>query len=120
MKENTIFKQCPMCGTVWETRDTFIDDLSLEINGYGVDFQQLELGLFYFTHQAPGCGSTLTIYAKEFFDLYSGKKYEERRTGKKDCPSYCLQKEQLDRCEALCECAFNREIIHIIRERKLK
>jgi len=51
MAEKTIFKICPMCSTEWETRDKFIDDQSLEIIGYQAYFENLEMGLFYFTHQ---------------------------------------------------------------------
>lgn len=113
-----MFKICPMCATEWLGRDEFIDDQSLEINGYGVDFKKLERSLFYFTHKKDGCFSTMALEAKDFLSLYSGKKYTERRTGEEDSPGYCLEKEQLNRCDALCECAFNRGIIQTIKERK--
>lgn len=106
-----------MCATEWKTRDDFLDDKTLHINGYGADFEKLERGLFYFTHQQEGCFSTVVLEARDFMDLYSGKKYTERKTGLKDCPAYCLDEKQLDRCDAVCECAFYREVIHIIRER---
>lgn len=105
-----------MCARVWKTRDDFLRDKSLEINGYGAYFDQLEKSLFYFTHNIEGCRSTLTVSAENFFSLYSGKKYKDRRTREKDCPGYCLDKEQLDRCDAFCECAFNREIIQVIKK----
>jgi hypothetical protein len=117
MPEKKLFKRCPRCSAEWETRDKFLDDESLEINGYGADFECLECSLFYFTHKTEGCFSTMTIEAKAFLDLYPGKKYTERRTGKEECPGYCLEEKQLSRCEAFCECAFNREIIQIIKER---
>jgi hypothetical protein len=120
MAEKEIFKTCPMCSTVWETRDQFLDDQSLELIGYKADFEHLEWGLFYFTHRKKGCFSTIALQAKEFLSLYSGKKYTERRTGKEECPGYCLEEKQLNRCDALCECAFNREVIQIIKERKSK
>lgn len=117
MEKREIFKTCPMCLTEWVTRDEFLDDQTLEINGYGVDFEKLEWSLFYFTHTKEGCGSTIALEAKDFLDLYSGKKYTKRRTGQEDCPGYCLDKKQLNRCDAHCECAFNREIIELIKER---
>jgi len=117
MAERMIFKKCPMCSTEWETRDNFLDDLSLEINGYKADFEKLEWSLFYFTHMKEGCLSTMAIEARDFLSLYSGERYTQRRTGKAECPGYCLDQKQLDRCDALCECAFNREIIQIIRKR---
>lgn len=111
------FKICPMCSTEWTIRDEFLDDKSVEIIGYGAHFEKLESSLFYFNHVKEGCFTTFTIAAKEFLDLYSGEKYTERRTGKEECPGYCLEQEQLNRCDAFCECAFNREIIHIIKNR---
>ena len=112
------FKICPLCSTKWITRDEFLDDPLLDINGYQAHFEKLEWSLFYFTHQKEGCFSTIAIKAEEFLSLYSGKKYKERRTNKEDCPQYCFEKEQLDRCDALCECAFNREIIEIIKTKQ--
>jgi len=57
-----------------------MEDASLTINGYQVDFERLEWGLFYFTHEVEGCNGTMAIRASEFMDLYSGEKYTERRT----------------------------------------
>jgi hypothetical protein len=116
--DRDIFKICPMCSTQWKTRDDFMKDRLLHIDGYQADFEKLEWSLFYFTHHQKDCLSTMTIEAKDFLDLYSGKKYSERRTGQEDCPGFCLEKEQLARCEALCECAFNREIIQAIKEKQ--
>ena len=118
MAQKEIFKTCPMCSTVWKTRDEFLNDTSLEINGYGADFEKLERSFFYFTHTKEGCLSTSVIKAKHFLDLYSGERFTERRTGQDDCPGYCLEKNQLNRCGAMCECAFNREVIQIIKERQ--
>lgn len=112
------FKVCPMCGTQWQNQDAFLDDQTLEINGYQADFEKLEDSIFYFTHKVEGCFTTMAIQAKDFLNLYSGKRYSERRTGLEDCPGYCSEKEQLDRCDALCECAFNREVIQVVRQRQ--
>ena len=120
MEEIGVFKQCPMCLNEWKTRGEFLGDDTLVINGYGADFERLEWGLFYFTHNTENCRSTMAIQASKFLSLYSGKKYPERRTGKDDCPGYCLEEKQLDRCQALCECAFNREVIQVIKERQNK
>ncbi len=96
----------------------FIQDRSLRLNGYQVDFESLEQGLFYFTHTVKGCNSTMALEARDFFDLNPGKRYQERRTGKKECPRYCLDENQLDRCEARCECAFVRDIIGVVNKHK--
>jgi hypothetical protein len=62
----------------------------------------------------------MALEAQDFLSLYSGKKYTERRTGMEECPGYCHDVKQLNRCDALCECAFNREVIQIIKERQGK
>lgn len=116
--EEKYFKICSMCATKWETLDDFINDPLLFINGYQAHFERLGQSLFYFTHQKEGCFSTIAIKAEEFLSLYSGKQYKERRTNKEDCPLYCFEKEQLDRCDAFCECAFNREIIEIVKTKQ--
>lgn len=112
------FKTCPCCQKFWESQEEFINDKKLELNGYNADFEKLESGLFYFTHQVPDCYSTMAIEVSDFLNLYSGTRYPERQTGTKGCPGYCLDSNQLSRCNALCECAFVREICHIIREKQ--
>jgi hypothetical protein len=109
-----------MCSTKWETLENFLDDKSLEINAYQADFENLEMSIFFFTHKKDNCFSTLAIEAEKFISLYSGRKYAGRRTGEKECPKYCLDIDQLNRCDAFCECAFNREIIQMIKERHKK
>ena len=112
-----VFKICPMCSTVWKTRGDFLGDKTLEVNGYVTDFEKLEWSLFYFTHSKKNCGSTMAIEVKEFLNLYSGEQYTERRMGQEECPGYCLEKEQLNRCDAHCDCAFNREVLDVIKEK---
>ncbi len=116
--DDDIFVRCPMCKTEWIDRDTFLRDTTLEINGYQVDFENLGMGLLYFTHQVDNCFSTLSIRAKEFFDLNPGKRYSERKTLQKDCPTYCLFKDNLERCKVQCECAFVRDLLHILQKMK--
>jgi hypothetical protein len=92
----------------------FLADKELKIIGYKADFEKLEYGLFFFNHLVEGCKSTITIPVYKFLELYKGKLYKERKTGTVECPGYCRKKEQLDRCDALCECAYVREIINIV------
>ena len=110
------FKKCPCCNTSWLSRSEFLEDGSLEMNGYAPDFDNLLEGLFFFTHHASGCYSTMTLRAKTFADLYTGKRYVERKTGGDECPQYCFNKGEMRRCEELCECAYVREIIDVVRQ----
>lgn len=107
-----------MCSMEWETSSNFLDDSLLELNGYGADFEKHEWSLFYFTHRREGCWTTHAIKAEDFFSLYSGERYTQLRVGREDCPGYCLDGKQLNRCEAFCKCAFNREIMQVIRGRQ--
>lgn len=114
----TPFKQCPMCMKAWENRDAFLDDASLELNGYDTDFDQLEFGLLYFTHRVAGCFSTMALEVREFFGLYPGERYLESRKGGEDCTGRCLDRTNFELCPAHCRFAFVREIVQIIRIRQ--
>ncbi len=118
VETKNIFVRCPMCKTEWSDRDTFLHDTSLEINGYQVDFDNLGMGLFYFTHKVENCFSTLSVKAMEFFDLNPGRRYSERKTLKEECPTYCLYQENLTQCKARCECAFVRDLLLILQQIK--
>lgn len=114
----TPFKVCPNCADAWLTRDDFIQDRQLELNGYKPDFEKLEYGLFFFTHKKENCFSTMVIEVVDFRDLYSGEVCSDRETGGENCPGLCLDVKQLGRCDAACECAFVREIMQIIKGEK--
>ena len=116
--QTTVFKHCPCCFQNWSTRNAFLSDPSVTLNGYQADFEKLEYGLFFFTHHQTGCNSTLAIEVIDFLDLHKGPRYLQRQTGEADCPGYCLEKNQLDRCDAICECAFVRDIIQLIKHKK--
>jgi hypothetical protein len=108
------FKTCPLCEQPWATRQDFLEDPGLEAIGYQVDFLELSLGLFLFNHRS--CRTTLAVHARSFLDLYAGPVYQGRRTGKDDCPGYCLKSSELRTCPAECECASVRALLGIIRD----
>jgi hypothetical protein len=117
MEKNNFLKTCPCCGFTWTSREQFLADPDLDLNGYQVNFKRLEGGMFLFTHNIETCHSTMTIMMEEFRDLYSGEIYEENKANSEECPRYCMHEGQLARCDALCECAYVREILQIIKER---
>ena len=118
MSHTAIFKKCPGCAHVWEHRDDFLNDSSLRLNGYKADRKQLEYGLYFFTHHVEGCCSTMAFEVHDFLDLYSGVRYHEDKSMADECPRLCEDEKQLSRCDALCECAFAREIMHLVRHRQ--
>jgi hypothetical protein len=113
-----VFKECPMCSAVWKSRNEFIGDCSLVINGYQANFDYLEHGLFYFTHEVDGCFSTMALKAKDFYDLSTQKKFTERKTFTDECPGHCLDKNNLEKCYTECECAFVRDLLSTLQRLK--
>ncbi|MFT5726483.1 MAG: hypothetical protein ACI8PB_000604 [Desulforhopalus sp.] len=114
---NPSFKVCPMCDTKWQSMDVFFADPTLSFNGYQANFGLLDDGIFFFTHDTENCGSTMGIKVRTFVSLFSGEKYSGSKALSKDCPRYCLDQSNLERCDAQCENAFAREISHIIQDR---
>ncbi len=110
--KNSGFKTCSVCRQTWNDRAEFLADPDLEIIGYQVHFKDLKKGLFMFNHS---CNTSLAIPAEKFTDLYHGEIVKERKTGTEECPGYCLHKDELQPCPAICECAYVRDIIQIIR-----
>lgn len=105
------FKQCPNCAQTWQNREEMLADPQVFIIGYQAHFQELEIGLFLFNHS---CGTTFSIEARRFIDLYNGPVFKERKTGSPDCMGYCLKRDCLQPCPAKCECAYVRELVQIV------
>jgi len=116
----TPFKICPNCLEVWQTRDDFLDDSLLHLNGYKADFEKLEYGLFFFTHQKAGCHSTLALEVSDFLDLHRGTVCEEPQRYDEKCPRFCREKRKFDQTQDLCECAFAREVCELVKQRRKK
>jgi hypothetical protein len=112
---NNLFKICSCCQKEWFSQEDFLSDKNIKLIGYKADFEKLEYSSFFFNHLDNSCNSTITIQTISFLNLYNGEKYSEKRIDEKECPGYCRKTEQLNRCNALCECAYNREISHIIK-----
>ena len=108
----TPFKICPACGTIWQTRDDFLKDRDVTIKGYQVNFNHLEMGLFFFDHEK--CRTTAALKASQFTDLYSGPIFQENMAGSDECPEYCLKESNLQPCPNSCECAYVRNVLQII------
>ena len=96
--------------------NTFLTDPHLSFNGYQTNFGNLNEGIFFFTHNVDNCGSTMGLKVRNFTSLYSGPRYTTSKQLSSDCPRYCLDKGNLDRCSAKCENAFARELSQIIKD----
>ena len=107
-----MFKKCETCKKVWESYLDFISDPEISLTRYQVNFENLELGLFLFTHS---CNNNLSITASAFTTLYHGPVFDEKRTGTDSCPEYCLYEDELGHCPIRCECAYIREVLQIVK-----
>ena len=112
IERDRMFKICPKCSEIWNSRSDFLADTTLELIGYQSHFKLLTLGLLLFNHS---CGTTLSIFADEFKDLYDGPTFKDRLTGTKTCPGYCLNTSELRPCPNQCECAYVREIVQRVK-----
>ena len=119
MSDPAPFKTCPMCSRQWDARKEFIADPTIELSGYMADFESMESVLLCFTHLLDHCGTTLAIEAGAFLDLYTGERYAQRQFGQSSCSGRCLDKEDLEQCDAHCEYAAVRAVMQIIRAQKL-
>jgi hypothetical protein len=67
----TFFKRCTLCGKEWTTREEFLTDMTLHLNGHQwnrkkVQAGELAGGLLIFTHKVEDCGTSLAIVASQF------------------------------------------------------
>ena len=108
------YRQCTTCGRVWETRWDWLVDPKVVLVGYQASFRKFAAGFFLFNHTVEGCNTTMAVEAGDFFDLYEGPVFEGRMVGSKECPGYCLNKDELSPCPVQCECAFVREVLQVV------
>lgn len=106
------FKICTFCNYSWPSREKFLQDPDIDLVGYQANFQELELGLFLFNHEV--CRTTIALPAGRFTDLYNGPVFREKKTGTDQCLELCLHEQELSCCPSQCECAYVREILHIV------
>lgn len=114
MKAET-FKTCTNCGHVWSSMEEFLSDPELKMNGYQVHFDNLEGGLFFFTHLHEDCLTTIAIQVTDFLSLNDrpllAKRDEQLCTGS----SFCVHKNDLQPKPVKCECSWVREILQTIK-----
>ena len=82
-EQNLSFKRCSLCNAVWQTKDDFLQDPNLRLNGYqftSLKFQNSSRGgVLLFTHTLEECGTTLAVYAQILKD--STGRIPDGRTG---------------------------------------
>ena len=66
-----VFKRCTMCGIEWVTKEEFLNDRDIHLNGYQWNRKKFRsgegfAGLLIFTHRRTQCGTSLAIAATQF------------------------------------------------------
>jgi len=84
--EQPPFKACGLCGKVWETKEAFLGDKTIRLNGYQWNVKKIRqglpaAGLLLFTHYRRRCGTTLAIVASTF--RQKNKKTDPHPLGKR-------------------------------------
>lgn len=64
------FKECSLCHAVWKTKEDFLNDSELKLNGYQFtsvrNTNSVNGGILLYTHHRDSCGTTLAIYVRQF------------------------------------------------------
>lgn len=65
------FKKCSLCGAAWMTKEEFLEDRDIRLEGYQWDSRQVKLGMppegvLVFTHAKSACGTSLAVEATQF------------------------------------------------------
>jgi len=113
------FKTCPNCKHIWPTLEAFLADPLLDLAGYQVHTNDLEGGLFFFTHHQEGCFTTLSIPVTAFLSLNNSPLLAKRDEQHCIGSEFCVHQDDLSpRRPVKCECIWVREILKTIKERQ--
>ena len=115
-KVPSLFKVCPTCGHIWQSRNDFIMSDDVNIVGYQSNISDIEKGMFLFNHNVENCGSTIALRVRDFMDLYTGPTFLQPKVGTGECEKRCLEYSDIERCNANCRHAYIREIIQFLRK----
>ena len=74
-----IFKKCPMCGLIWNTRHDMLRDPLVKFTGYVENFKEPEFGIFTFNHLS--CYGTFAVRASCFTDFPLAEIISHRTNG---------------------------------------
>ncbi len=71
IEKTKTFKRCTLCGKEWETREKFLADTEIRLDGYQWNYLKVidgmpPDGVLVFTHSSGGCGTSLALAARLF------------------------------------------------------
>ena len=112
--EKQIFKKCPMCGLIWNTRHNMLSDPLVKLTGYVVNLKEPELGIFTFNHIS--CQGTFAAKASFFTDFLHGENFDTSLTGDGNRTQYGLSESELKSCPQQYEISYFRDMIQHMKE----
>jgi len=114
MSENAAVKVCG-CGAVWNDYESIVQDKEMTVIGYQANMGIPDKGFFLFNHEK--CKTTLAVNVTNFYPMYKGVIYTEKKKGTNECKGYCLDKENFLDCTADCSLAHIRKILVKLKNR---
>ena len=113
------FKQCPACEQ-WFSLSDILENPDLEPIGLSFEKGLPEANLFYFSHVASHCGSTLVIPVRELLPLIGEPIPENILGGTEECERHCTRLADWAACGQDCFYSpFRRFLINLVKRKGL-
>jgi hypothetical protein len=112
------FQVCGSCRSSWPTWDGFVLDPAVRLVGLQVVAGHPNLNLLVFEHR---CGSSISILTPRVRHILPDDGDHEQRAvlmGTESCRGHCVRLEDLERCDAPCANARDRELILLVQRMK--
>ena len=113
----TVFKKCACCDNEWEYLTDLIRDEQVQLIGYQAAFSDSYEGLFFFSHRAEECGTTIAIPVSCFANLYDGPAYQAHLECTEQCNGLCQSFYDFGACPKECNMRQVRDIIKVLVNR---
>ncbi len=81
-----MFKKCPMCNNIWNSKEEFLNDENVNLIGYQKYMGLYGGGYLLFKHRTKFCGTTIAIKAAFFSDNTSSTQRLKRIINKERGP----------------------------------
>jgi hypothetical protein len=113
------YKRCTLCGYKWDSIDQFVADGSLRVNGYQAVLGTAAEGVFFLTHECPGCHSTVAVPVLQFADWEVGPRPARLNALQEGCPGHCVDTNNLEPCNADCCMRWVREVLQYLKRHEV-
>lgn len=112
-----VFKKCACCGNTWTSLSDLVRDEQVKIIGYQAAFSDSYEGLFFFSHRARECGTTIALPVSCFVNLYKGPEYTTQLACTELCGGLCQSFYDFGVCSNECDMRWVRDIIAVLENR---